>query len=431
MIAIILAAGEWTRLRPLTYTTPKPLIPIRGKPILEHNIEKIYPFVSEIIIVVKYRKEDIINYFWDNFRGTQIRYIEQWEKKGTAAAIADIEIPDDVVMLMNGDSIFAKTDLLKVVQSHGYGCLVMEVNTPEKYGIFQRKPDGLAQKIIEKPKEYVGNLASIGVYKFDSSIIKIARETPVSVRGEYEITDAINTFLLSHAFCLWSVQGKFIDIGYIEDIKTAHKMLENAIFQKLSVWESHFLEKIEDYDLHYGIPESAIDEIVTYSKNPDDQALLCNTADFYRFSSREKIETWVGSQRYVFTLLDNYWKIAGIWWGRPSVLPEISQIFDEQLFQKVQSQVQHIHTNGVRIYPQYRGKGFWTSLLSLCGRYYDLLFPEVMMCVDINEDNLASKAIYEKNWYTILGRGENKKTAGSTWNARVLYVHFPQWKTKK
>jgi len=83
MKAIILAAGEGTRLRPFSNTKPKPMIKIFGKPILEHNIEKIYQSVDEIIIVVKYKKEVIQNYFQDNYKGTKITYQEQNEQKGT------------------------------------------------------------------------------------------------------------------------------------------------------------------------------------------------------------------------------------------------------------------------------------------------------------------------------------------------------------
>ncbi|MBW7954999.1 NTP transferase domain-containing protein [Candidatus Gracilibacteria bacterium] len=223
MKAIILRAGEGSRLRPFSNTIPKPLIEIFGKSILEHNLENIYNSVDEIIIVVKYKKEEIINKLGDNFNGVKINYFIQGDDKGTAGALRGIDIKNSDILILNGDSIFSKSDLDKIINLKGYGALVKEVEDPSKYGIFSQDNFGFATKIIEKPSEFVGNLANLGVYKFDNSILEISNNISLSQRGEYEITDSINEFIKNNKFNLIPISGDFIDVGYPWDILGANK----------------------------------------------------------------------------------------------------------------------------------------------------------------------------------------------------------------
>lgn len=225
MKAIILAAWKWTRLRPITLETPKPLIKILWKTILEYNIESIYNQVDEIIIVIKYLWDKIKDYLWDNYKWTKIKYHLQSDKKWTWAAISDIQLNDDI-LLINWDSIFYKEDIDNLINLDWYWCLVKEVETPEKYWIFKNK-NWYAVEIIEKPTEDIWNLANLWVYKFNENIIDISKKIPLSSRWEYEITDSINVFLKSNKFKLITIKGDFIDIWYPEDIKKAEKILEN------------------------------------------------------------------------------------------------------------------------------------------------------------------------------------------------------------
>lgn len=225
MKAIILAAWKGTRLRPITLETPKPLIKILWKTILEYNLENIYNDVNEIIIVIKYLWNKIQDHLWDNYKWTKITYHEQCDKKWTWAAISDIKINEDI-LLMNWDSIFQKEDIKNIINLDWYWCLVKEVDEPEKYWIFQNN-NWNAKKIIEKPTENVWNLANLWVYKFDKGIIEISKNIPLSNRWEYEITDSINKFIESNIFQLITIKGDFIDIWYPEDIKKAEKILED------------------------------------------------------------------------------------------------------------------------------------------------------------------------------------------------------------
>ncbi|RKW21516.1 glucose-1-phosphate thymidylyltransferase, partial [Candidatus Gracilibacteria bacterium] len=221
MKAIILAAGEGSRLRPLTNTTPKPIIKIFGKTIIEHNLEHIYKYVSEIIIIVKYKQEEIKKVIGDEYEGVKVTYIEQNDEKGTGAAIRGIKLEKDV-LIMNGDSIFGKEDLKKICKLDGYGALAKKVDEPEKYGIFEIDEKNIIKKVVEKPKEFIGDLANVGVYKFSPEIFEIAEKIELSERGEYEITDAINIFAEKEKFQAIKLEEDFIDVGYPWDILDAN-----------------------------------------------------------------------------------------------------------------------------------------------------------------------------------------------------------------
>ena len=238
MKAIILAAWEWTRLRPLTETTPKPLIKICGKSIIEHNLENIYKHVSEIIIVVKYKKELFLKTLWDSFKETPISYHEQSDEKGTWAAIKGITSNEDI-LLLNWDSIFSKEDLEKIINLEWYACLVQEVKEPSKYGIFKEE-EWFATKIVEKPSENIWNLANLWVYKFSPAIFNLVENIPLSARDEYEITDAINAFIETNKFKLLTISGDFIDIWYPWDILTANK---------------YFLDKLQESNIKWTVED--------------------------------------------------------------------------------------------------------------------------------------------------------------------------------
>ena len=133
MKAIILAAGEWKRLRPLTNTIPKPIIKIFWKTIIEHNLEHIYKYVSEIIIVVKYKADEVKKAIWDEYKKVKVSYREQSDKPWTAWAIMWMEDIKKDVIILNGDSIFPKKDLKKISEDFGKNLM------PDLKGISMRE----------------------------------------------------------------------------------------------------------------------------------------------------------------------------------------------------------------------------------------------------------------------------------------------------
>ncbi len=239
MKAIILAAWEWSRLRPFTNTIPKPLIKIFWKSIIEHNLKHIYKYVKEITIIVKYEKEKIIELLGDNYKWVPIKYHTQSDEKWTWAAIRWLEKDLDVLIL-NWDSIFHKKDLEKIIEHKWYWVLVKEVSKPEKYWIFKVDSENNVKQIIEKPSDFIWNLANLWVYKFNSKIIDFAENIEKSSRWEYEITDAINEFVNNFPFKAIPVKKEFIDIWYPWDILSAN---------------SHFLKKLKKEKIKWVIEE--------------------------------------------------------------------------------------------------------------------------------------------------------------------------------
>lgn len=418
MKAIILSAWQWTRLKPITNEIPKPMVRILNKPILEYIIENIYSKVDEIIIVVWYKPEAIINYFWDNYKWTKITYHYQVEdKKWTGSAIMWINIPKDTdIFLMYWDSIFEKEDLAKILDLKWYWCLVKEVTNPEKYWIFKQDENGFAIKIIEKPSEFVWNLASLGVYKFNYEIFELVYKIELSTRWEYELTDALNLFLKNNKFKLEKIEWKFIDITTSEDIGKA----EVELMKSVKIWESLFLQDFSDFELCLWLEKNNLEELIAYSTDKNDLSLQENTSDLKRFSTKENFNNWYNDKdRYVFTLLSVDKELAWIIWFRPCEMPEIKEIVNNELFEKMKNWF--IHTSWIRVYPKFRWKWLAKLLLS-SSEFYRKIFKDAIICVDIDKENIASQKSFEKAWYQFLGYWENKKTVEALDEPRMLYV---------
>jgi bifunctional UDP-N-acetylglucosamine pyrophosphorylase/glucosamine-1-phosphate N-acetyltransferase len=197
----ILAAGKGTRLLPLTETKPKPLIPIAGKPLLQHSIEMFRDNnITKILLIVGHYKEKIQEFFGngDDF-GVEISYIEQKEFLGTAHAtnLAKDFAGKDPFLLFYGDQYMDSQIFEKIVtdfSANTYDGLISAKNMedPKKWGILKSTNDGFLEKIIEKPPDNrYGNLANTGVYIFNQGIFEGIANTEKSLRGEYELTDSI------------------------------------------------------------------------------------------------------------------------------------------------------------------------------------------------------------------------------------------------
>ena len=224
MHLVIMAAGEWSRMRPLTDTTPKPLLKICGKTIIEHNIENIVSEFEDIYIIVKYKSEVFKEYFWEIYKGKTIHYIGQIGKDGTGAAILSLEgnLTWEFVVI-SWDDIYEGDDILNLAKLSGYGTLCKAVEKPENFGIFERNSQGKAIGIIEKPiSSTLGNLANIGNHKFDHHIFEKLRNIPLSSRGELEITDLIDIYIKEWIYSIVEAHGRWITIGYPWDLLKAN-----------------------------------------------------------------------------------------------------------------------------------------------------------------------------------------------------------------
>ena len=207
MKAVILAAGEGKRLRPITSTRPKPLIPIAGKPLLEHTILGLRAAgIDEVLLIVGYKEQLIKNYFGngvDKFN-IKIDYITQEEYLGTAHACSYAKdfVGEETFLMMYGDILVDPIVFKEVIQkfnsikAKGLMSLIA-VNNPQEYGIITLNSNGFVEKITEKPSTELslGNLANAGVFIFDSLIFKAIEMTEKSVRNEYEFTDSMELLI--------------------------------------------------------------------------------------------------------------------------------------------------------------------------------------------------------------------------------------------
>lgn len=200
MKAIILSAGEGTRMRPLTLTKPKTMLPVAGKPIIQYNIEALRDCgVKDILLVVGYKEEMVKNYFNDGKElGVNISYATQSNLQGTADAIGyGKTFIDDSLIALNGDIILDSEIINEIIDDFNKTkpdtlMVLTEVEDPSAFGVVELEGQNIVN-IVEKPKkgEAPSNLINTGIYIFNQDIFDKIAKTEISSRGEYEITDSL------------------------------------------------------------------------------------------------------------------------------------------------------------------------------------------------------------------------------------------------
>lgn len=231
--AVIMCAGKGTRLAPLTDEIPKVLIEINGKTLLEYKLEILNNLVEEVILVVGYKKEKVIERFKDNYKNLKITYCFQEKQIGTGNAI---EITKDLILdkflILNGDDIYSDEDIKKLCNEE-LAMLGKNINIEdsEKFGMIKLDENNNFIEIIEKPKTYVSNLANINCFLLDKTIFE--KKLSPSIRGEYELTDYLN-FLVekNKKIKVITTQGKWLPINSFEELKYAKNTLKSIIYEK-------------------------------------------------------------------------------------------------------------------------------------------------------------------------------------------------------
>ena len=227
MHALILAAGKGTRLEPLTETQPKAMLPLVNKPLLQHVVEALREAgVREITIVVGYRGEVIREHFGDGSAlGVSISYVVQEERLGTAHAIALASFEDDFLVL-NGDTLVSSEDIARLMAEHQGVATIACRRVPDarSYGVVTLGKDGEVEKIVEKPAQPESNMINAGMYVFSPEVSEVIKRTPLSPRGEYEITSTLEMLLREGNVQGVEITGRWLDIGtpwhYLEASKT-------------------------------------------------------------------------------------------------------------------------------------------------------------------------------------------------------------------
>jgi glucose-1-phosphate thymidylyltransferase len=242
MKGLILSGGKGTRLRPLTHTSAKQLVPVANKPVLFYGIEAMAAAgIDHIgIIIAPETGGEIRDAAGDGSRfGISIEYIEQEEPLGLAHAVLTAEpfLGDSPFVMYLGDNLLRDgiVDLVKTFRSEQPDALILltPVPDPEHYGVAELT-DGRVSKLVEKPKEPQTDLALVGVYMFTPAIIDAARSIEPSWRGELEITDAIQT-LVDRGMRVdpHIVHGWWKDTGQVHDMLEANRLILDDLIERI------------------------------------------------------------------------------------------------------------------------------------------------------------------------------------------------------
>jgi UDP-N-acetylglucosamine diphosphorylase/glucosamine-1-phosphate N-acetyltransferase len=244
--AVLLAAGEGVRLQPVTATRPKHLIRVGGKPILQHCLEAVKACgITEAVIVTHYMGDAIRQHFGDGEKlGLKLEYVEQAAVLGTGNAASVVEpFVDGDFVLVYGDLMFAADALKRVVDLYAAEkpaavMGVVPVEKPENYGIIEFADAKHVKRIVEKPSaaEAPSNLANAGLYAFSTEVFDALKRTQASVRGEWELTDALSLLAADGKQVLAAEISKadWLDIGRPWDLLEANswalKRMEHMVY---------------------------------------------------------------------------------------------------------------------------------------------------------------------------------------------------------
>lgn len=223
---IILAAGKSTRTWPLTLTKPKPLLKVRNKEIIKHNLDALQGLVDEVIIIVGFKKEMIEKEIGRKYGKLKISYVNQKLQLGTGHALKQTEkFIKDKFIVMGGDDIFSQKDI-KACLKHKYSVLGCKVENPDRFGVLVIDNNEI-RKIVEKPKKFVSDIANTGLYVMDKEVFKF--KIKKSIRGEYEIVDYINSLVIKDKVICEQVKGHWLSVGYPWDLIDANSVLVSEI----------------------------------------------------------------------------------------------------------------------------------------------------------------------------------------------------------
>lgn len=227
MKAIILAAGNGVRMRPLTDILPKPLLSVGRLTLLDHLVSKLPKEIDELIVVVRHLGEKIKNYCDTELRGRKVRLIDQPANvHGTFAAV---KICEKLFKKNERFFVFYADDLLssksvKECLKYPYAIVASEVSDPGRFGVLELNSDGTLAGIIEKPEKPTTNLVLTNALLLDTNIFKY--NPPVNANGEQYLTHALCDFAKENKVAVVKTD-RWLPVGYPEDLKKAELFLKN------------------------------------------------------------------------------------------------------------------------------------------------------------------------------------------------------------
>ena len=231
MKAVVLAAGEGSRMRPLTYARPKVMLPIANRPILEHLlIEASAAHIKDFIFVVGYHDEVVFDYFGDGRKwDVNIDYAKQRRQLGTADALRMVaDLTEGHFLLMNGDMIIQRRDIEEVANRTDTTMTAIEVDNPQGLGVVE-VDGGRVVRIHEKEENPPSRLANVGLYLMTPEIHKAIAKTGKSPRGEYELTDSLAMLMEAGHDIACHTISRWLDISYPWDLLAANETLMSGL----------------------------------------------------------------------------------------------------------------------------------------------------------------------------------------------------------
>lgn len=235
MKAVILAAGEGTRLGPFTHSEPKVMIPVGNRPILEYVVDALVANgIRDLVLVVGYRKERIMTRFQDGRDyGARIEYVVQEKQLGTAHALlqAREHVAGDVLVLPGDNVIDGRTVQGLLGEDGGPAVVITESETPSKYGVVTLKGDGV-QAIVEKPEERIGNLINTGIYRLPADILATVEERVKA--GVFDLPAVLQELAGEGTLRAVRTDGTWVDAVYPWDLIRVNAVALGSLEEQLA-----------------------------------------------------------------------------------------------------------------------------------------------------------------------------------------------------
>lgn len=241
MKAVVPAAGEGTRLRPLTDDRPKGLVEIDGRPLLSFVFDRLVDLgsgdvateIEEIVVVIGYRGERIREAYGDAYRGTPLTYVTQNPRRGLADAVFQAaDHVDSTFVVLNGDNVFGG-DLMDVLERHerteASGTVVVErssIDAARTTGVVVTDDEDDVTRIVEKPDDPPTTLTTTGCYVLPPALFEVRDRLAPSDRGEYELADAIEHLIdAGHRFRAVEYDDWRVNVNAPADVERVERLL--------------------------------------------------------------------------------------------------------------------------------------------------------------------------------------------------------------
>ncbi len=285
MKALIPVAGAGTRLRPHTYTQPKPLIPVAGKPILAHIVDELIKAgFTEFIFVVGYLGEKVRDYVQNRYKNIQCEFVVQEQREGLGHAVwtaRDCLKNEKELMIVLGDTVF-DMDMSLLINTPTTALGVHSVTDPREFGIVDVGSDGFVKKVTEKPRIPHSNLALVGLYKILEVNellrgIEFNMKNDIRTNGEFQLADGLQRMIENGVKITTVPVNNWFDCGKKDILLETNKSLlekHNTFDVDLPVFDNTIIIHPVSIGDNCDISDSIIGPYVTIASNTKIEASI-------------------------------------------------------------------------------------------------------------------------------------------------------------